>query len=94
VYITGACSGSLSGEPFVERMDIFIRKYSTSGLETWTHELGAYANDYGYSIAVDSAGGVFISGGTVGNFFGQTSPNKGQCALVAKFSLHSLVVAK
>jgi hypothetical protein len=94
VYITGACSGSLSGEPYVWNMDIFIRKYSTGGVVTWTHELGAYANDYGYSIAVDGIGDAYISGSTVGNFFGQTSPNKGPSSLLAKFSLHSLSVAK
>jgi hypothetical protein len=46
--------------------DIFITKINSDGTYGWTGTVGDTESDYGYSIATDSSGNIFISGGFVG----------------------------
>ena len=59
VYITGYTLGSGPGN-----YDVLIAKYNSSGAIQWQRTLGGGNADYGYDIAVDGSGNVYISGAT------------------------------
>jgi uncharacterized delta-60 repeat protein len=57
VYIVGYSNGTGAGNN-----DIVIAKYNISGAIQWQRSLGLVGNDYGYGIAVDSSGNVYVTG--------------------------------
>ena len=42
--------------------DVFITKYNTNGTAQWATRLGGTGSDYGYSMAVDSSGNIYVTG--------------------------------
>lgn len=56
----GPSSGTFFG-------DIFVGKFSNSGIQQWTTYLGGPVNELGYGIASDSIGNVYISGEAEGS---------------------------
>ena len=44
--------------------DVFVAKLSAEGQRLWTTDLGGVADDYGYGIAVDGAGNLYVTGRT------------------------------
>ncbi len=62
VYVTGSSQGDTTG------MDMVTLKYSSSGTLLWTARLDSRAGtaDGGTALALDSAGGVWVAGGTAG----------------------------
>ena len=59
VYITGETNSQGAGSD-----DVLIAKYNTSGTLQWQRTLGDTNGNYGYRVAVDSSGNVFIVGET------------------------------
>ena len=83
IYIAGETRGNLGGNVNAGELDAFIAKYDTDGNRLWTTLLGTLALDSAYSIAVDSNGNSYISGGTQGDLGG---PNEGAVdVFVAKY---------
>ncbi len=68
-YISGYTRGSLDGNS-AGSADAFLAKYDSSGVWLWTRQLGTTSNDYGTSVAVDSADNAYISGDTYGSLDG------------------------
>jgi len=70
--------------------DAFVIKLSGSGAHLWSTYLGASGNDYGYGMAVDGTGNVFVTGSTFssgwvsGGF--NTTHNGGDDAFVVALS--------
>jgi len=63
--------------------DAFLSKFDSSGNELWTTQIGTRDSDWSYSVAVDAAGDVYISGYTEGDLGG---PNAGDWdAFLVKF---------
>jgi uncharacterized delta-60 repeat protein len=60
VYVKGRTNSPTSGG----YNDALIAKYNTSGTLQWQRTLGGSFTEYGYGIAVDSAGDVYITGTT------------------------------
>jgi uncharacterized delta-60 repeat protein len=56
VYITGRTRSSGAGD-----YDVLIAKYNTSGTIQWQRTLGGASGDFGYGIAVDGDGNVYIT---------------------------------
>jgi hypothetical protein len=58
VYVTG--EETVTGEDW----NIWVRKYRLDGYEIWTSTYNGTANggDYGYGIAVDGSGNVYVNG--------------------------------
>ena len=72
--------------------DIFLAKYSASGQLVWAKMFGDISSDFGYGVAVDSGGNIFMTGafmGTVDFGTGPLSSSGGLTAsdvFVAKYS--------
>jgi PKD repeat protein len=69
--------------------DVIVAKYlAASGAHSWSRRLGGTGNDYGYGLAVDASGNVFVGGScdAPASFGGtQLTPLGGDDAVVAKF---------
>lgn len=67
IYVTGFFSNTAHfAGPSVSSnggKDIFIAKYNSSGACIWVKQAGSTGMDYGYGIAADNFGRVFITGG-------------------------------
>jgi hypothetical protein len=63
-FISGLTTGDLDGNTGAGGGDAFLTKYDASGSKLWTQQLGTASADYSWSVAVDGAGNVYISGTT------------------------------
>ena len=73
VYIAGWTGGALPGQVHAGDMDIFLRKYTPTGQEVWTRQVGSDNVDAAYGVAVDFQGNIYIAGQTWGTLPGQAS---------------------
>ena len=76
VVVTGYFQGTVNfgggGLVSAGSLDIFLAKYNAAGAHQWSQRFGDTSADYGYSVATDGSGNVFMTGafpGT-GNFGG------------------------
>ncbi|MBA3891742.1 MAG: Ig-like domain-containing protein [Gemmatimonadaceae bacterium] len=65
VYLVGTTDGTL-GASYAGGNDAFVRAYSDSGHELWTHQFGTPQHDAALAVAVDASGDVFVAGQTLG----------------------------
>ena len=79
VIVAGGESSALPGQTRVGLEDAFVRKYSPSGTELWTHQFGTPALDRAWAVAVDGTGNIFIAGVTEGILSGQTRAGLDDC---------------
>jgi hypothetical protein len=73
VYVFGWVSAALPGQTALGERDAFLRKYDSTGTEVWTRQFGSTGDDLGYSMAIDGAGNVFVTGHVGAAAPGQTS---------------------
>ena len=69
IIIVGATSGDLAGRN-TGRWDAFVRAYTPDGEVAWEIQYGSDEDDYAFSIALDDAGRIGISGSTTGDLIG------------------------
>jgi trimeric autotransporter adhesin len=77
-YITGYYYNTLGGN------NIFISKYNSSGTIQWQRSLTTANGNYAQSIAVDSNGNAYITGGTY-------SSSSRPCIFVAKYNTNGAI---
>jgi hypothetical protein len=71
VYVSGTTTGGLDSNMLTGTSDVFVTKYNSSGVKQYTSQLGVAGVDtYGYSVATDASGNVFVSGQTFGGLDG------------------------
>ncbi len=70
VIVVGTTLGVL-GAANAGGYDGFVRKYDPDGAELWTRQFGSEAQDYGWAVAVDAAGDIFVAGTTAGSLVGE-----------------------
>ena len=73
VYVTGYSEGNFDGHSNSGKSDMFLIKYDSSGNKKWSRLFGSSSNDIGYGVSVDSAGNVYVTGYSEGNFDGHTN---------------------
>lgn len=73
IYVAGETNGALDGNTNSGGNDIFITKWNANGTKAWTKQWGTASDDFGTSIAVDSAGNLFVTGYTYGSLDGNIS---------------------
>lgn len=64
VYITGDVDGNLDGNTLSGVDDLFVTKYSSTGVKQWTQTVGGtfLSSAFSRGIALDSTGNIFVSG--------------------------------
>ena len=73
VFVAGYTGGGLDGNTKTGINDFFVTKYNSSGTKQWTKQLGvASASTYGYGVATDGSGSIFVAGRTAGDLDSQT----------------------
>jgi uncharacterized delta-60 repeat protein len=73
VYVAGSTTGALDGSAPRGSTDFFVTKYNNAGVLQYTKQLGVADKDtFGYSVAVDSSGNVYVAGYTAGALNGST----------------------
>src|SRR5690606_37783297 len=43
-------------------IDVFVGKYAADGTYQWAKNMGSVNSEYGYGIAVDGSGNVYVTG--------------------------------
>ncbi len=76
VYVTGWCSGSIEGNPYMSNGDNYLVKYDTNGVRQWLKQWGTWNKDTGYSLACDAAGNVYLSGYSTGPLYAPPQGNR------------------
>jgi outer membrane protein assembly factor BamB len=73
VFVGGNTNGGLDGTPLTGTADLFVTKYNAYGVKQWTQQLGDSGKvTFGWGVATDSSGNVFVGGYTMGNLDGNT----------------------
>jgi len=75
IFVAGTTWGSLDGNTNAgdDSTDPFLTKFDNDGNKLWTKQWGTFYEDSGSSVAVDSAGNIFVTGGTWENLDGNES---------------------
>ena len=64
VFATGQTFSNLDGGLYNANGDAFLSKIGATGSKLWTRLFGSTLADYGAAMAVDNAGGLYLSGGS------------------------------
>ena len=65
VYIAGRTGNGVAG-PTAGLSDAYLAKYDQSGNFQWARQVGSPMSDYGFTVATDKLGSVFLAGRTEG----------------------------
>ncbi|MCP4133892.1 MAG: hypothetical protein GY754_23180 [bacterium] len=81
VYVAGYTGGGLDGNINAGGNDIFLMKYSSSGVWQWTKQPGTPYSDVAYNMVINkkenSDDDIYITGCSSGNLDGKTHSNEG-----------------
>ena len=90
IYVTGATYGSMTGTNS-GKSDVFVTKYTASGVKVWTKQFGTSGDDIGMTIKTGADGSVYVGGATDGSFDGNINSG-GLDGFLTKFSADGLKV--
>ena len=76
VYVAGDTNGTLPGQSSAGGLDVYLRKFLTSGSVAWTSQFGTGGTDYGFMTAVDATG-VYVTGFASGKLAGRPYAGSG-----------------
>jgi hypothetical protein len=71
VYVSGFTTGALPGQTSAGGVDGFLVRLDRDGNEVWSTQFGTGADDLTFGLAIDATG-LYVLGGTDGEFAGQT----------------------
>lgn len=81
-YVTGLTTADYDGHPVSGSSDAFITKFSDDGTKLWSRVFGSTGIDYGYGIASNAPGDIFLTGFASGNFEGNFNHGFGDAYLL------------
>jgi hypothetical protein len=87
IIITGTTAGSLEGNAFMGRDDIFVMKYNTDGNVKWIRQMGTVDYDWGEGVAVDEEDNIYVTGATDGYLDGNDHVGHGDVFLIKYSSM-------
>ncbi len=87
VYVVGTTASSGAGSE-----DALVLKFNSSGSLQWQRTWGGHESDWGWSVAADALGNIFVTGSTAS--FGVGSPNTTDIFLLKLDLVGSLTWAK
>eukprot|EP00158_Paraphelidium_tribonemae_P008865 Partr_v1_DN28711_c3_g1_i2_m61923 putative Unc51-like kinase len=73
IFIAGSAQGTIYGSTFIGGEDMFVSRFSSTGLHSWTQMYGFSGSDYGEIIGLDTLNNVYFAGYTQGNLAGNTA---------------------
>ncbi|NJK70125.1 MAG: hypothetical protein HC941_29725, partial [Microcoleus sp. SU_5_3] len=71
IYVAGMTEGSLDGSTNAGNYDIFVTKLDSSGVRSWSQQLGTAGEDSTYKLFIDDANNIYITGSASGSLEGQ-----------------------
>jgi hypothetical protein len=83
VYVSGSTTGSLQGVNSGAK-DVWLARYDRFGNQTWIQQFGTANDDAASSAASDPAGGVYVTGSTLGGLGGPHAG--GQDVWIARYN--------
>jgi hypothetical protein len=81
VFVAGRTDGALTGQANGGG-DAFVRKYTSTGTEVWTRQIGSSSADNAYAIAADADGVALIAGDVGGVLPAQPNAGAGDAFLI------------
>ena len=88
-YITGTTAGSLDNNIHAGDSDIFLIKYSSTGVKQWSIQFGTSLYDGSADISLDSEDNIYLTGITHGGL--ETNTNSGNADLfLVKFNTNGV----
>ncbi len=82
VYVIGSSWGNFDGHANSGERDMFLVKYDSSGNKKWSKLFGSSSDDDANGVSVDSAGNIYVTGSSKGNFDGHASSGSWDMFLV------------
>ena len=71
VYVAGLTQGSLDGSTNAGSYDMFLTRLNSSGVRSWSEQLGTATDDLIYKLLIDSANNIYLTGSVNGSLQGQ-----------------------
>lgn len=85
-YLAGITDSALPGETFAGGLsDAYLRKYDSSGNESWTRQFGTSNEDHALAVEVDNKFNVYVAGRTMGSLPGKTFEGPPFDAFIRKY---------
>ncbi len=85
IYVAGTTSGPLDGQTHFGGEDAFLVKFNVDGVRQWTRQWGSNDMDFGYGLAVDAAGDIYVVGFVTASIDGQ--PHSGNAdGFISRFN--------
>lgn len=73
LYLSGSTDGNFGGTN-AGKSDAWVGKFDSSGNQQWVKQFGTPNSDTSAGVAVDPAGNIYMTGGTVGQVEGASIP--------------------
>ncbi|CAE7175181.1 unnamed protein product [Symbiodinium pilosum] len=70
--LVGDASGEIDSQSFAGMTDFLIMRFDKDGVWQWTRTRGSTDADHAFSVAVDSAGNIIVTGETYGSMDSQS----------------------
>jgi hypothetical protein len=70
VIVTGSTTGSMPGFRNTGGTDVYVARFDTNGNRRWVKQFGTPQDDKGIDVSFDFAGGVYVTGTSLGAFNG------------------------
>ncbi len=86
IYLVGHTDATFDGQSYAGAGDVYVAKFSSSGLKQWIRLLGDSGADMGTAVAVDSNKNVYITGHSTSSILGGASRTYARQQFLSQFN--------